>query len=64
MCSLLPHPRQAPGLAFSLADFRVSSSIHLRLLRLSSNAFLISKMISLACGDRAGPEGRAVDGSP
>ena len=36
------------SLTFSLADFRVSSSIHFRVLRLSSNAFLISRMISLA----------------
>lgn len=52
------------GHTFSLADFRVSSSIHLRVLRLSSNAFLISRMISLACGDRAEPGGRAMDGYP
>lgn len=50
----LSQPRKHQvGLTFSLADFRVSSSIHFRVLRLSSNAFLISMIISLAWGDRS-----------
>lgn len=45
----LSHPfRHQASLTFSLADLRVSSSIHFSVLRLSSNAFLISRIISLA----------------
>lgn len=48
-CTGSPVPAELPGsLTFSLADLLVSSSIHFRVFRLSSNAFLISEIISLA----------------